>query len=264
MGPRIVSRGTRRVVRIVNRVSRIGVAAVLAVALTPLMGVSTARAQAYVFWGYFHWSGSAWEFASTGADGFTPDDGAVEGWRYAASGDNTPPRLPRADGDFELICGQTEAETGQKRVAVVIDYGIPEEAPEGAEVPPARGECAVVPESATGADVLAAVADVRGENAMVCGLDGYPAAGCGGESDVEPAPDADQPVELSLPDTATDNREADQGAGRDGDGADEPRAAQPTEGGIGRFGVLIAAVAAIVVLVVIGGLLGANRRRGSN
>lgn len=239
--------------------------AVCAVLLTPLLGVSAASAQAYLFWGYYHWNNTEWEFASTGPDGATPKDGSVEGWRFAAAGDDTPPRLPRADGDFELICGQTEEPAeGQKRVAVVVDYGVSEEAPEGTDVPPARGECAVVPADATGADVLAAAASVRAENALVCGVDDYPATGCGGESDIEPAVDADTPVELELPEAESSAEpEAEGGADADSGGgseADTSSTAEPTDGGIGRFGVLVAALIALVLLVVLGGVMGVRRR----
>lgn len=238
------------------------VVAVCAAALTPLLGVSAASAQAPLFWGYYHWNNGTWEFASTGPDGATPEDGAVEGWRYAAAGADTPPRLPRADGDFELICGSTpEPKSGQKRVAVVIDYGLAEEAPEGAEPPAARGECAVVPEDATGADVLAAVAQVRDQNGLVCGLDDYPATGCG-EQEAEPMADADAPVELELPDDAAGGANSADGAAGE---ADQEAAPEPAEDdGLGRFGVLIAALIAIVLLVVIGGVLGVRRRGGSS
>ena len=66
-----------------------------------------------------------------------PADGAVEGWRYAVAG--AEPRFPRADGDFELICGSTDADAGEKRVAVVIDYGTDADSEDGSN--PGRGGC---------------------------------------------------------------------------------------------------------------------------
>lgn len=154
----------------------------------------------YRYWGYFHWAGAdGWQFADTGPADYTPEDGSVEGFRFAVHVGKTP-REPRTDGDFASICADTPAEDDQKRVAVVIDYGLPEDAPDGDETPAARGACAVVPTDATGAQVLQAVAQVRiGQNGLTCGIDGYPAGECGPEVKGVSVPAADEPVELQLP-----------------------------------------------------------------
>lgn len=257
-----------------HRMLRTCLVAACAVLLTPVLGVSAANAEAApLFWGYFQWTDGEWQFASTGPDGATPEDGAVEGWRFAANSADLPPRPPRAEGDFEVICGSTpEPASGEKRVAVVIDYGLADEAPEGAEPPAARGDCAVVPEDATGADVMAAVAQVREQDSLVCGFDGYPASGCG-TLEAEPMADADTPVELELPDASSG--EADNESGGDGDGGTDNAAdgsgvdsgaatGEAADDGIGRFGVLIAALIAVVVVGVLGGALGIRRRRGGS
>lgn len=72
---------------------------------------------------------------------------------------------------------------GTKRVAVVVDFGGPADAPPG-ETPPEKlikVGCAQVREDATGAEALAAVAKpLRYDSAaMLCGIAGYPARGCG-------------------------------------------------------------------------------------
>ncbi|WP_040161635.1 SCO2322 family protein [Mobilicoccus massiliensis] len=130
------------------------------------------------FWGYYQLQNGAWEFATTGPDQSTPADGGVEGWRYAVASMDEP-RRPRAVMTFDQICGDTPAESGKKRVGVVIDFGRPADAADGTTTPPEpKATCAVVASAATGTDVLTAVAKPRLEQAMVCGLDGYPATGC--------------------------------------------------------------------------------------
>jgi hypothetical protein len=174
----------------------------LLVALTLVVGSAAlalpANAEAFRYWGYYSWQDAAWTFAETGPAEAIPPDGAVEGWRFATTGEDSS-RVPRADGDFEQLCSSTPAADGTKRVGVVIDYGTTEDAPDGDTVLAARGACAAVPEDASGSDVLAAVADLRlGEGGFVCGIDGYPAAGCGDSVEGE-APSGDEAaVELEL------------------------------------------------------------------
>jgi hypothetical protein len=167
-------------------------------ALTVLLPAGAANAANYRFWGYYTWSDGSWAFATKGPDQTTPADGSVEGWRFAVSPASGDPRPPRAAGDFETICADTESVTGKKRVAVVIDAGLSSEAPSGAEPPKARGACAQVDESASGAQVLAAVAESRAEKGLVCGIDGYPATGCGEPVDAAAPTKPDAPVELAL------------------------------------------------------------------
>ena len=165
---------------------------------TVLVTAAPAAAESFRYWGYYSWDGSAWAFAPTGPAEATPPDGSVEGWRFAVA-DETSTRLPRAVPDIESLCGTAEVEDGSKRVGVVIDFGTTDDAPEGDEVPAALGACAVVDSEASGADVLAAVSDLRlADSGLVCGIDGYPTQGCGDPVD-GPAPSGDEePVELEL------------------------------------------------------------------
>ena len=191
-----------------HRRLRIGLSGAIAAALMLLI-VTPANAAAFRYWGYYQWQDDAWTFAQTGPDQSTPADGSVEGWRFAVT-DEQSVREPRAAGDFDAICGDTEAGSGEKRVAVVIDYGTPEDTADGAQPPAARGECAVVPTDATGSVVLSTVAEVRIENALVCGLDGWPATGCGDQIEGAAPTGEEELVTLQLPgsgdnDTATDS-----------------------------------------------------------
>jgi hypothetical protein len=164
-----------------------------------LAGTATTTAHAedgYRFWGYYQWSGGQWAFAQKGSEAVVPADGAVEGWRYAVGG--AKPRVPRAAGDFNAICGPTPAETGKKRVALVIDPGTPSDSVTGEAPPPAIGTCVVTDRKATGAKVLAAVAKVRIQNGLTCAIAGYPASGCGDPVKNIKVPATDTPVKLEI------------------------------------------------------------------
>ena len=173
------------------------VGALAAVLMVTLAG--PAQAAAYRYWGYYTWTDGAWAFATAGPDQTDPADGAVEGWRFAVTTESGSPRAPRADGDFAAICASTDAATGKKRVAVVLDAGLADDSPDGAEPPGARGACALVDQAASGAQVLAVVATARIEGGLVCSLDGYPAQGCGEEVETEPPAGPDAAVQLALP-----------------------------------------------------------------
>jgi hypothetical protein len=170
-----------------------------AVAGLLLAGTATTAAHAedgYRFWGYFQWSGGKWAFASSGPEKVVPADGAVEGWRFAVAPQSIV-RTPRAAGDFDAICAAAPAETGKKRVALVIDGGLPQDATSG--TPPApKGVCVVTDPKATGAAVLAAAAQVRIEKGLTCGIDGFPAIGCGDPVKNVTVPAKDDPVQLQI------------------------------------------------------------------
>jgi hypothetical protein len=172
--------------------------AVLVTALAMLtLPPSFAHAEdGYRYWSYFQWDGTQWAYALSGADSTTPADGAVEGWRFATSG--STPRTPRAAGDFATICAAAPPEVGRKRVAVVIDQGTVEDAPAGDTPDPAvGGTCVVAAPEATGAEVVGAVAALRTEQGVICGVGGYPATVCVDTIRLDAIP-ADQPVELQV------------------------------------------------------------------
>ena len=177
-------------------------ATVLCAVVTAMSCLAAGPAQAesgYRYWGYFHSEAgsNAWKFADKGPDDTTPADGSVEGWRFAITV-GTSGREPRAAADFDAICGDAAADEGEKRVAVVIDYGVAAEAPDGETPPEPRGECAVVSAQASGTQVLQSVADVRVDAGLTCGIDGYPAGECGPEIKDASVPAKDEPVTLQL------------------------------------------------------------------
>ncbi|MDR3083742.1 MAG: hypothetical protein LBV60_22975, partial [Streptomyces sp.] len=110
-----------------------------------------------------------------------PADGDVQGFRFAISENSQKAVKPRGDADFATICAKTPARDGEKRVALVLDFGTTADAPAGERAPAPRTVCARVPENATTADALAAVAPpLRYDtNALLCAIAGYPQKGCG-------------------------------------------------------------------------------------
>lgn len=231
------------------------VIALLAVTASP----GTAHAASSRFWGYYQLQGTSWLFAPTGPDDVVPADGSIEGWRYAVAAMDAP-RMPRATPSFDDLCASTAPAADHKRIGVVIDYGRPADTENGAAPPAARGACALVPTAATGADVLQAVADVRREKALVCGIDGHPRAGCFEEVAVPSAPARapDDPVTLAVaagPAASTGN-------------ATDPTTSDPAAGdappGRGGFGATLTVGAALLTLVaVVAAIWLTMRRRGS-
>jgi hypothetical protein len=198
-------------------------ASVLGIALT----AGPASAESYRFWGYYHLTEGEWEFATTGNDGFTPEDGSVEGYRFAVAGP-TDTRMPRATATFEQICGETPVAESQKRVGVMIDFGRDVDAPTpGANVPDPKAACAVVPDEATGADVLAQVAELRIEGGLVCAIEGYPETGCG-----DPVPDADVTSEMAAADEPIDFPALVNAEGETSDEVATDDASDPAEGAV--------------------------------
>jgi hypothetical protein len=163
------------------RGTRVLRAAVIAILLTLAGGVLAAPAQAaaYRYWGYFHLTKGAWAFAATGPAQAVPADGAVEGWRFAVA-DQSSVRTPRATPTFAALCSGTAAKAGSKRVGLVLDFGRPADSADATTPPAPRAACVIVPEKATGADILVAGgATLRLDKAMDCAIDGWPATGCG-------------------------------------------------------------------------------------
>ncbi|MFZ4140477.1 SCO2322 family protein [Streptomyces griseoincarnatus] len=151
-------------------------------ALLPLLaGAGQAQAAGYRYWSFWERDGSAWTYATVGPSLSRPADGDVQGFRFSVSEDSGDAAKPRGTADFDTICAKTPAEDGTKRVALVIDFGTPADAPSGAKPPAGRTACAQVAEDATTAEALAAVAEPLryDSNALLCAIAGYPAKGCG-------------------------------------------------------------------------------------
>ena len=145
--------------------------------IAPAVAAAPAHAAAYRYWSYWVGADGGWSFANVGPAFRVPDDGAVEGWRFSVSGvagNDQPGFAP----DFEAVCADTPAEDGRKRVAVVVDPGAPQDAPEGEAPPGAWALCVVAEPRATGYDVLRAAAGVRVQDGLICAINDYPAAEC--------------------------------------------------------------------------------------
>ncbi|KOG33415.1 SCO2322 family protein [Streptomyces resistomycificus] len=157
-------------------------AALLVLAAFPLL-LNTGQAQAagYRYWSFWERDGGQWTYAGQGPSTLRPSDGDVQGFRFAVSEDSGDATRPRGTADFTAICAKTPARDGRKRVALVIDFGTPADAPSGETPPATRTACAVTAPDATTAEALAAVAKPLryNTNALLCAIAGYPRTGCG-------------------------------------------------------------------------------------
>ncbi|MEU5216368.1 SCO2322 family protein [Streptomyces sp. NPDC020807] len=214
-------------------------AAGAALTLTAL-AAAPAQAAGYRYWSFWESDGGKpWAYATLGPATARPADGATIGFRFAVSEGTSDTSTPTPAPDFAKICGDVAEKSGTKRIAVVVDFGGPKDAPPG-ETPPAetvRLGCAQVPESGSGAEALAAVAKPLRYNdaAMLCAIAGYPSKGCGEQ--VAEAPDT----------TATPSGSPASASG-----------AKPVDGGPS-FGVLAGGAA---VLALGGAAIWKARRRG--
>ncbi|MER7488904.1 SCO2322 family protein [Streptomyces sp. NPDC126497] len=168
-------------------------AVLLLAALLPLLaGAGQAQATGYRYWSFWEQDGTAWTYATQGPSLARPADGDVHGFRFSVSEDSADAAEPRGTADFDTICAKTPAADGEKRVALVVDFGTSADAPSGETPPAGRTACARVPEDATTAEALASVAKpLRYDaNALLCAIAGYPEKGCGEQvsTDEDPAP----------------------------------------------------------------------------
>ncbi len=139
----------------------------------------------YRYWSF--WEGEAggdWSYAAEGPGTARTDPGDVLGFRFAVSEEASDSHRPRGAADFAAICGPdegTDGDDGGEGVAVVIDFGDRADAPDGGRPPEPRTECARVPDGATAAEALAAVAEPLRYNSdgLLCAIAGYPEQGCG-------------------------------------------------------------------------------------
>ncbi|MFD4233621.1 SCO2322 family protein [Streptomyces sp. NPDC058542] len=188
--------------------------AALVAASAVLLGAGSAEAAGYRYWSFWEGNGKTWEYATQGPSLLRPDDGAVQGFRFAVSEDSGDAAQPRRAPDFGAICAGTPAKDGQKRVALVIDPGTAADAPDGEKPPAPRTACARVAPDASSAEALAAVAKPLryDSSAMLCAISGYPKSGCGeqvsGEDgSAKPTPSA------TASGTAADEADRDGGGG---------------------------------------------------
>ncbi|MFJ9741320.1 SCO2322 family protein [Streptomyces sp. NPDC101166] len=156
-------------------------ALVAAALLWSLAGSGPAQAAGYRYWSFWERTGDRWTYATQGPSTARPADGDVQGFRFAVSADSADASRPRGTASFAAICATTPPRDGAKRVALVVDFGTPADAPSGETPPHPRTACARVPGDASTAEALAAVAKpLRYDaNALLCAITGYPRTGCG-------------------------------------------------------------------------------------
>ena len=160
-----------------SRVALVCIAALAAVHTVLL--APGAHAAAYRYWTYWQGTSGEWVFATAGPAFTLPADGAVEGWRFAVTTQSgTASAKPTRDADFNAICSETPAQPDLKRVALVVDFGIPQDAPTSESAPSAIATCVSIKQEASGYDVLRSVVEVRTDDGLICGLAGYPALEC--------------------------------------------------------------------------------------
>jgi hypothetical protein len=184
------------------RIARLITAALTTLVALAAVGALSAPAYAepgYKFWGYYHLTDGKWVASTKGADGYTAQDGDVEGFRYATTTESHFDRPPRAMPTFQDICAGTQAAQGEKRVGIVLDYGTTGDAPEGDRPPGAEAACAVVPADATTQQALESVKPLRIEGGLICAIGGYPSSGCAEQVKNASVPQQEQPVDLALP-----------------------------------------------------------------
>jgi hypothetical protein len=237
----------------------LGAIAVLLLALVFVAGTArTAEAaDGYKYWNYFHVTDGKYVFAQTGPADYTPKDGSVEAYRYGLSSAAAGLK-PRADATtytVDDICAGTEAGEGEKLVGVLIDYGTAADADGGATPPDPKAACAAVPTDANGQQVLDAVADVRLDKALTCGIDGYPVKGCSVTVKNPPAAATEQNVDFTLPQAAS----GDSGQAAQPSASDNADRATSDSG----FPWTLVVVVVVVVVLAAGGLLLSQRSRNA-
>ncbi|MFH8868762.1 SCO2322 family protein [Streptomyces griseus] len=164
-----------------SRSPLVALLAALVAASAVLLGAGSAEAAGYRYWSFWEGNGKNWEYATQGPSLLRPDDGTVQGFRFAVSEDSGDAAQPRRAPGFGAICADTPAKDGRKRVALVIDPGTSADAPDGEKPPAPRTACAQVAPDASSAEALAAVAKPLryDSSAMLCAISGYPESGCG-------------------------------------------------------------------------------------
>jgi hypothetical protein len=185
----------------------------VALLVAAVVAAPAAEAASYRYWTYW-WgqpAATSWTFAQLGPASDRPKDGAVLGWRFAVTTEAGGRKSPRASLPFDSLCpalAAASAGAGEKRLAVVVDYGTASDAPPG-EAPPGGGtvrvECVTVAANATGVTVLnAAGVSLRfGDNGLVCGIDRYPRTECAAVvADPTPSPKPTTAAPKPRPSTA--------------------------------------------------------------
>lgn len=157
-----------------------------------------ATESAYRYWGFWtaDANANAWSYATQGPATMGVADGDIHGWRFgiARESDASAPEPGVAPQEvWDRACADEPAASGSVRVAVILDFGIPEHAPPKETPPEMKLACAIVDDGANGAQVLTAIADIRTDTGLICAFDEYPATECAPSITVEDDSAAVQP-----------------------------------------------------------------------
>ena len=152
----------------------------VAILLFSLSAVAGAQATAYRYWNFWTQDGDTWSYSPVGPASTNPAEGSAQAWRFDASSPSVAGLAP-ADSPtvvFERACAAVSPIKGSKRVAILIDSGDLELAPQG-ETPPAPvAYCAVGTLDANGYNLLKNIVELRTDNGFICGISGYPVSEC--------------------------------------------------------------------------------------
>lgn len=232
-----------------------GVGTVIVALLAPgLLLAPVARAESgYRYWSFWVGDGTDWRFATEGPATTRTENGDVFGWRFAitsATGSSdAQPRITPQEA-FATACADVTAADGEHVIAIALDFGTADTAPEGEVPPSARTECVVAVDGSTAAQSLSSIATLRVEQGFVCGVDGYPAAEC--------APAVDLPESEPAIDSAGEDATAPDATGPDA----TPAATSTVAAGQGGSGppVSLIVFAAVLLVVLIGIALAVTRK----
>lgn len=167
--------------RTIQRTVSTLVLAVVGVCASCLLSNTAQAAVVYRYWTYWQVSNSQWMFAQAGPASITPANGSVEGWRFGISSSSADQKMSpqfMASTAFEVICANETPPAGMKRVALVIDPGLPQHAPRGESPGVLFTQCVQIQESANGYDVLRQAQPVRTDNGLICAITDYPRQEC--------------------------------------------------------------------------------------
>ncbi|MBB5933235.1 SCO2322 family protein [Streptomyces zagrosensis] len=227
----------------------------------PLLGIwsaAPAAADGYRYWSFWERDGDGWSYATQGPASARPGDGDVVGFRFAVSKDSRDAARPRSAADFDASCAETPGKGGTKRIAVVLDFGTPQDAPDGDRPPRTRTACARIDGDGTAADALASVARPLRYNsaALLCAIAGYPTSGCGEQ--VRGGGDQSQDS------SAAGEAESSGGTGSTSDADGASHTADAPDSDAGDDGPSAGLIGGLVAVVALGAaaLWQARRRRG--
>lgn len=175
-----------------------------------IMAPGAAQASTYRFWNFWTTEDGDWAYSQLGPASTVPLDGSVQGWVFAATDAASASVAPNVDPQaaFDAACATTPVQTGRKRVAIVIDPGAVEIAPDGQNPPALLTHCATGDVGAQGYELLNSVAELRTDNGFICAINSYPAMECSAEfeprqasasEDITPKESATETVDLAQP-----------------------------------------------------------------